>query len=255
MLCSDNPENWDTMVYHVLLAIRSTPSKFTGYSPAELAYNTSLRTNTDADIMPMDHKTKPISDSQFDQTRMNIIKNSKKYKTHFDKSSVSKVFLNGDKILLKRPVTSGFEQRYDGPFEIIESRPPNYVIETKEGRLLNTHHNRLKLYKETTGEMKQMITNIDDEDDDKETISMETAKGNSPLEARRIIKIPPENLSYVKKYLPSIFKRGGMSEDRTRTQENRLPQRSKFNGQSERANRINSDKIDNIVILDSVDNF
>ncbi|KII71821.1 Pro-Pol polyprotein [Thelohanellus kitauei] len=255
MLCSDNPENWDNMVYQVLLAIRSTPSKSTGFSPAELAYNTSLRTNSDADIMPIDHKAKPISDSQFDQARMNIIKNSKKYKTHYDKSSVSKVFQNGDKVLLKRPVTSGFEQRYDGPFEIIESRPPNYVIETKEGRLLNTHHNRLKLYKETTGEMKQRITNIDDEDDDKETISMETEKGNSPLEAKRIIRIPPENLGYVKKYLPNIFKRQGMSEDRTRTQENRLSQMLKFNGQSERANLIYSDKIDNTDILDSVDNL
>ncbi|KII64947.1 hypothetical protein RF11_08434 [Thelohanellus kitauei] len=145
--------------------------------------------------MPIDHKAKPISDSQFDQARMNIIKNSKKYKTHYDKSSVSKVFQNGDKVLLKRPVTSGFEQRYDGPFEIIESRYPNYVIETKEGRLLNTHHNRLKFYKQTTGEMKQMIRNIDDEDDDKETISKEPEKENSPLEAKRIIKIPTENLS------------------------------------------------------------
>ncbi|KII73888.1 Retrovirus-related Pol polyprotein [Thelohanellus kitauei] len=206
-LVNGNPDSWDEKIEEVLWAMRNTYGKATGYTPAELVYNTSLRSPSDAKLIPF-AKMLRINDEHLIKVKENINRHATKYKGYYDRSTTENQFTIGQQVLLEKPSWSGFDSRYDGPYTITKKRYPDYKIKSSlNGSETVVHHNRLKLYKNPGC----VVNSSDDEFEDNMNIEREPEARAETMEKRRI-KIPAENLEFVKKNLPSFLERGGMSE-------------------------------------------
>ncbi|KII71852.1 hypothetical protein RF11_01397 [Thelohanellus kitauei] len=208
--------------------MRNTPSKGTSYSPAQLVYNTSLRGPSDARFIAFVPKREITDNGHVNDGKIKLRKYIDDYKKAYDQKTTSKEFKLGQQVLIKRPITTAMDRLYDGPYKVVERNPPNYTIGNSDnGSITVVHHNRLKLYKDYSC----LEDTSDDEIEEADASQATIPKNTEQSIGKRRIKIPEENLEFVKQKLPSFLERGVMSGDR-RTQVNRAPEMCNLNGQS-----------------------
>lgn len=213
-MCEEDGENtWDQHLDNVLMSLRNVTHKSIQKSPSMALYGKNMRTVSESLYAKGAYqKSEALPRTENDsETRKNLKSSQIQYKAQHDKGIVEKVYKHNDLVMVKKPFYSALESPYYGPFKIIGVRHPVYKIVQCDdnSNTLRVHFNRLKIFNHENSRR-------DPYDDD----SSSDEENDKPIEnsvneerVKRKIKIPEENQEYCKKYLPSIFMRGGMSGD------------------------------------------
>ncbi|KII60776.1 Retrovirus-related Pol polyprotein [Thelohanellus kitauei] len=216
-IADNNYTRWDEKLPEILFSMRNTISKSTGFAPTSLVYGRKLRSRTEAiyDINKINSYNTQINESSMDkrikqltEARANIEKSQTNYKKIYDKGHIPCEFDIGDKIMVRKYKTNSLEQPYVGPYEIIEKNGPVYTIYIQGTGKYKVHHNRTKKF---YGLNHPTVNKNPQPYDDEEENEEEKEDATKLRRSSRTIKIPPENIEFIKKSLPSFLRRGGMS--------------------------------------------
>ena len=156
-------KEWDKMLKFVLFAYRDTPHCVTGFSPFSLMYGRDVRgpleflksswvegeeENCSVFEWLVNVKAKMCSMAEVVSDRETLAK--AKMKKTYDKSATVKSFVEGDMVLIRKPVLKGkMGSFWDGPFEVEKKvSPVTYLLKlpgkTNKARIL--HCNMLKMW-------------------------------------------------------------------------------------------------------------
>ncbi|KII75100.1 hypothetical protein RF11_12252 [Thelohanellus kitauei] len=125
-----------------------------------------------------------INDENLNKVKEHINRQSTKYNGYYERSTLENQFTIGQQVLLEKPSWSGFDSRYDGPYTIIKKRYPDYKIKSPINATETVVH----------------------QNQDNMNIGQEPGARAKTMEKRRI-KIPVENLEFIRKNLLSFLER------------------------------------------------
>ena len=166
MTVNSDKDNWDELLPSALLAYRICKQDTTGYSPFELLYGRDPRIGLDIQEGGEDEVRlrKPISGpaqyiAELKERHLNfrekvanrIERVQEKQRRNYDKTfktEKSMSFNEGDIVLYKNFRASGLDEKYHGPFKVINVMKPNCEIESLATGLKKVvHSNNLKPFR------------------------------------------------------------------------------------------------------------
>ena len=161
-MCEERPRDWDRYIDPLLFAYRETPRASTSFSPFELLYGRDIRGPmmilkelwTDVDGEGETKSTYQYVIDLRDRlektcrlAREQLKKSKERYRIQYNKKARSRVFKEGDEVLLLLPTdTNKLLMQWKGPF-LVENKlsTMNYCIDMG-GRKQTFHANLLKKY-------------------------------------------------------------------------------------------------------------
>ena len=167
--CLDTNIDWDESVHLLLFAVRESMHESLGFSPFGLVFGHSVRgpltlfkdkllSHDDVSLNLLqyvsDFRTKLSNAYEMAKSNLKSAQNS--MKNMYDKTSVSRTFKPGDKVLALLPVPGRpLQARYFGPYIVDKKMSDlNYVLQTPDRRKQKQlcHINMLKPYYSRKGE-------------------------------------------------------------------------------------------------------
>ncbi|KAM0736907.1 Retrovirus-related Pol polyprotein from transposon 17.6 [Formica fusca] len=150
---------WDEHIHTAMFAYNTSVHEGTSYTPYSLVFGHVPRVPSSFAI-PEEVVESPYQDyltNLFDTlkssqqlARQNLIKSKEKTKKYYDKRINIQNFKANDKVyLLKEPTKGKFDDRYSGPYKILEMLPMNNARIDFRGKPRVVHVNKLKLCKGT----------------------------------------------------------------------------------------------------------
>ena len=156
---------WVKQLPFVVFALRQTPNRSTGFSPFELVYGHNVRTPLDILYVGWrNDKARKLDVSSWVEelcSRLEVMREiavsnalteSVNRKVSYDKSSVDRIFCEGNKVLCRIPgMVSKLQDSWEGPVVVTRKLSAvNYIIEEEERRKRSKvmHVNNLKSFKE-----------------------------------------------------------------------------------------------------------
>ena len=180
--CFDTKRDWDEGIHLLLFAVRESVQESLGFSPFELVFGHSVRgplkllkekiladNNESLNLLQYvsDFRTRLTEASEI--AKSNLQSAQKTMKDNYDKKTVKRSFVPGDKVLALLPIPGRpLQARYFGPYVIDKKVSDlNYVLKTPDRRKSKQlcHVNMLKLYidrNSTIGFVKSVIVNNSD---------------------------------------------------------------------------------------------
>ena len=198
-LAEKQPKKWDRLLPILLYACRDVPNETTGFSPFELLF--ARKPCGPLDLMAeawRGEKEKEQERTTYQHVldmknfffemdnlvRENVQKATKSNKFYKDRGSKQRSFQVGQKVLIMLPTNNNkLQMMWKGPYEIIEKRNNDYVIEFA-GRKKVFHVNMLKLFVERSEEPTKKC---------EEKKSQTTKKNDSKIDMSEIIGHEYEN--------------------------------------------------------------
>ena len=164
--CSEEDRDWDEGLPFLLFALRETPSDSLGVSPFELLYGRKVRgplkvikdhliTSPTSKLITVQRYINSLQE-RLTKVRAFASKNlthaQSVMKAHYDSSSQTREFKEGDLVLAYIPITgSPLQAKYHGPYKVQKKLSGcNYIIETPDRRKAtqHIHINLLKPYRQ-----------------------------------------------------------------------------------------------------------
>lgn len=152
-------DDWDEWLRYFTYCFNTTPSAVHGYCPYELVYgriphgfhyfNSIDRIDPIYNIDDYSKEVKYRLEIAYKRARLLLDSAKVKRKEHYDMNTEQLDLNLGDLVLLRNEVGHKLENRYEGPYKVIEIRDnDNIIIEIKGNRKQKVHKNRLKLFNE-----------------------------------------------------------------------------------------------------------
>jgi len=154
---SQHKDDWDLWIDIAVYAYNTSPQESTGFSPFELVFGHQARLPIEQTMgLPLKNPSlqseyardlrKALSSVQ-GAAEEHLSKVRRLQQFQYDSQSRRDwvPFVEGQWVWLRRPKHWKFGKRWRGPYKVLLQRGVNYQVKDKSGKILNVHHNQLKL--------------------------------------------------------------------------------------------------------------
>ena len=151
---SENWDTWGSWVPYWCFAYNNTVHTETRYTPYELVFGkiAQLPSNVTTKVDPIynfDDYPKELKyrlQVAWDDARYNLIQSKSRRKEKCDLVRAEFSFKEGDKVLMRNPLSDKSDAVYKGPYEVISDEGSNAIVKVKD-KPVRIHKDRLKLYR------------------------------------------------------------------------------------------------------------
>ena len=195
--CHENESDWDKEVPYLLFAFRSAPSEALGCTPFQLVFGHCVRGPLDVvkecwdGEIPKEDLISYLSDlgtkltTAWEFAKKQMVQYQNVMKSQYDKKVKSRVFSEGDKVLVLLPIPGNpLKATFSGPWKIGKKISDiNYLVETPERRKKYQlcHINMLKPFVDRQENAELLVVKMDNNSckNNEEGKNEQTGEGNS----------------------------------------------------------------------------